>query len=243
MSERMRSVRIRRFTDGVSDTLDDLVPAEHTLGITLDGAFVTELSCSHSALDALAVGHLLSAGRISHRDGVDVILEDSGEKTQALVTTAGKAGAQSKTRIHCPSSPVTVDPETIYENMERLTRDSSLFLATGAAHCTGFFRKTTAHIIHDDIARHNTVDRVVGEAHLTGVDLASGTMCTTGRVSSEIALRCLGAGVTILVSRGAPTHLAVRMADDGGMTLLGFARGRRFNCYTHPHRLQTEPGA
>jgi len=240
LPNRTRSVRIRRLDDGRAETTDDQVPAEHTLRIYLDDTFIIALSCSDSALEALAVGHLRSADHISPDATVRVFLDPGEDTTVASVVHT----AQDTHAAGSPPAPVrstTLYADTIYENMKRLTRDSSLFHATGAAHCTGFFRGTKAHIIHDDIARHNTVDRVIGQAHLERIDLSAGMVGTTGRVSSEIAARCAAAGVTVLVSRGAPTHLAVQIARRENMTLLGFARGRRFNCYTHCHRIQSHP--
>ncbi len=89
--------------------------------------------------------------------------------------------------------------------------------------------------MREDVGRHNAMDKVVGQALLEGrLPLAESVLCVSGRLAFELVQKAVRAGAPILVGVGAPTSLAVELADDRGLTLAGFARGGRVNVYTHP---------
>jgi len=91
--------------------------------------------------------------------------------------------------------------------------------------------------VREDVGRHNAMDKVVGRALLDGlVPLSEHLLCVSGRLSFELVQKACMAGAGVLVGVGAPTSLAIRLADDRGLTLCGFARGGRVNVYTHSER-------
>ncbi len=126
-----------------------------------------------------------------------------------------------------------LNPETICDLMEEFNQSSGLFRATGAVHSVSFVDPDdrSVDVIYDDVGRHNALDKVIGRLLASGIDPARGLILTTGRISSEILLKVHRAGVRVLISRSAPTDQAVTLARDLGLTLIGFARGRRFNLY------------
>jgi FdhD protein len=89
----------------------------------------------------------------------------------------------------------------------------------------------------DDVGRHNAVDKAIGRALADGTDMASCVLASTGRVSSEILFKARRAGIPVVASFGAPTHQAVLLAREMGVTLVGFARGRRLTAFSHPERI------
>jgi len=95
-------------------------------------------------------------------------------------------------------------------------------------------------IFQQDIGRHNTLDKIMGQCFLKEIQLDDKVIVFSGRVSSEILLKAAKMGVPILISRSAPTDLALELADDLGITVIGFARGDKFNIYTHYHRVLVE---
>ena len=110
---------------------------------------------------------------------------------------------------------------------------------TGGLHATGLFEPDgTALHSREDVGRHNAMDKVVGRALLDGrLPLGERILCVSGRLSFELVQKAAVAGAPILVGVGAPSSLAIALADDRGITLCGFARGGRVNVYTHPQRV------
>ncbi|MBN1530043.1 MAG: formate dehydrogenase accessory sulfurtransferase FdhD [Thermoleophilaceae bacterium] len=131
----------------------------------------------------------------------------------------------------------TIERDLLASLPDRLRQPG--FDRTGGLHATGLFDAAGELLtVREDVGRHNAMDKVVGEALLGGrVPLAAGILCVSGRLAFELVQKAARAGAPILVGVGAPTSLAVELADDRGLTLAGFARGGRVNVYTHPLRV------
>jgi FdhD protein len=93
----------------------------------------------------------------------------------------------------------------------------------------------------EDLGRHNTIDRLAGEALFRGIDLAGTLLATSGRVSSEMLAKAALLGVALVASRTSPTDQAIRLAEESGITLVGYVRGERFLVYAHPEGLDLGP--
>ncbi|MFP4201005.1 MAG: formate dehydrogenase accessory sulfurtransferase FdhD [Clostridia bacterium] len=234
MNGKTASVRILRYDNGVTAWEWDLVPKEHVLTVWIGDEMACELNCSADALEDLAVGHLVGTRRLRRGDDVRVYLTPGDEQSDAVIEVSG-GGEHPIAGGSGEASPTT--PGEIHFAMQEVVAFSDMFRETGGAHCSGYFEEDAPEILRDDVARHNTIDKIIGAAFRTGRTLDRGVLCTTGRVSTEIAHRCLLAGVRILVSRGAPTSSAITLARAGGLALVGFTRGSRFNCYSHPQRI------
>jgi FdhD protein len=115
-----------------------------------------------------------------------------------------------------------------------------VFERTGGLHATGLFRSSGGDplLVREDVGRHNAMDKVIGRALLDGrLPLSELVLCVSGRLGFELVQKAARAGAPVLVGVGAPTSLAVELADDRGVTLAGFARGGDVNVYTHPTRV------
>jgi FdhD protein len=114
------------------------------------------------------------------------------------------------------------------------------FERTGGLHATGLFDASGSLVaVREDVGRHNAMDKVIGWALLDGaLPLAESLLCVSGRLAFELVQKAARAGAPILVGVGAPTSLAVELAEDRGVTLAGFARGGRVNVYTHAERVR-----
>ncbi|MGE5715185.1 MAG: formate dehydrogenase accessory sulfurtransferase FdhD [Acidobacteriota bacterium] len=118
----------------------------------------------------------------------------------------------------------------------------SLFSSTGGLHAAGLFEADGTFLLaREDVGRHNATDKAIGAL------LRSGRGCppillVSGRLGFEIAQKAALAGVTIVAAVSAPTSLAVDLAEETGLTLVGFLRGERFNVYTHPQRITRRAG-
>ena len=121
----------------------------------------------------------------------------------------------------------------------RLREAQAAFAATGGLHATGLFSADGGLLCaREDVGRHNAMDKVIGRALRDGLlPLHDNVLCVSGRLSFELVQKAAVAGVPILVGVGAPSSLAVRLADDRNMTLAGFARQGRLNVYTGADRV------
>ncbi|HYS73015.1 MAG TPA: formate dehydrogenase accessory sulfurtransferase FdhD [Thermoplasmata archaeon] len=135
-------------------------------------------------------------------------------------------------------TPLTA-AETIAAIPERLRTGQALFSQTGGLHAAGLFDAAGRRgSVREDVGRHNAVDKVVGEQFLADhVPLSDRILTVSGRASFEIIQKAAVAGVPFVVAVGAPSSLAVTLANEFGMTLVGFARGERFNVYAGRHRI------
>ncbi len=129
--------------------------------------------------------------------------------------------------------PLTIARPLLADLPERLRQPG--FSRTGGLHATGLFTAAGELIaVREDVGRHNAMDKVVGWALGEGqLPFAGHVLCVSGRLSFELVQKAAVAGAPVLVGVGAPTSLAVELADDRGLTLCGFARGGRVNVYTH----------
>jgi FdhD protein len=114
---------------------------------------------------------------------------------------------------------------------------SEVYRATGGVHSAALCDTKSLLIFSEDIGRHNAIDKIFGQCLLEDIPTDDRIVITSGRISSEILLKVARRNVPIIVSKSAPTNLGVRLANDLGITLLGFVRGKRMNAYTHDWRI------
>ena len=144
--------------------------------------------------------------------------------------------------IHQVCQPITskivVANELLFSFPSRLRLAQANFERTGGIHAVGLFdARGSLLVLREDIGRHNAVDKVLGAALVGGLPLAETVMMVSGRLGFEIAQKALVAGIPIVASISAPSSLAVELANDFGMTTIGFLRGRSMNVYSHPERI------
>jgi len=125
----------------------------------------------------------------------------------------------------------------IVDMMEQFRKQSTIFNEAGGVHSAALRFKGGEEIFFEDIGRHNAVDKVVGSALMQNLPMHEGLLLTSGRISTEIALKTVKLGIPILVSRSGPTSMSFAIAEKVNMTLIGFARGRRFNVYCGKFRI------
>src|SRR4051812_13912387 len=159
--------------------------------------------------------------------------------TSSSCGVCGK-GALEEVRVHV--APLPAGPRVARALLaalpERLRQPG--FDRTGGMHATGLFSAEGDLLcVREDVGRHNAMDKVVGRALLDGaLPLHDRVLCVSGRLSFELVQKAAVAGAPVLVGVGAPTSLAVALAEETGLTLAGFARGDRVNLYTGLDRVQ-----
>ena len=138
-----------------------------------------------------------------------------------------------------PADTFTVTPSTLYTLSDRLRAGQRVFGYTGGLHAAGLFDADGELLaLREDIGRHNAVDKLVGRALLDGtLPLRERILLVSGRLSFEIVLKALAAGIPLIAAVSAPSSLAVDLAEASGITLAAFLRGTSVNVYTHPQRI------
>src|ERR671916_1193027 len=166
--------------------------------------------------------------------------------TTSACGVCGKASLEQLELRGCPVIPPgpEVAPEVIYALPNKLRKAQGLFEATGGLHAAALFdREGELVALREDVGRHNATDKLVGWALLEGRLPLSGQMVmVSGRSSFEILQKSLTAGVPIVCAVSAPSSLAVDVAREFGMTLVGFLRGERFNTYAGFDRIRPGEG-
>ncbi|WGV27232.1 formate dehydrogenase accessory sulfurtransferase FdhD [Halotia branconii] len=161
--------------------------------------------------------------------------------TSSACGVCGKASLEALRLRGCPvvASSLMVTPEIIYSLSNQLRAAQGIFTATGGLHAAGLF-DAQGQLLHlrEDIGRHNALDKLIGTALLSDeLPLNNHLVMVSGRSSFEILQKSTAAGVPIVCSVSAPSSLAVSVAEEFGITLIGFLRGERFNIYTGSQRI------
>jgi FdhD protein len=143
------------------------------------------------------------------------------------------------------ADPVRVSPAVLAGLPDRLRDAQRVFSRTGGLHAAGLFTPDgTLLVLREDVGRHNAVDKVAGWALRSGlVPLTGHVLLVSGRTSFELAQEALMLGLPVLAAVSAPSSLAVSLAEEGGMTLIGFLRGSTMNVYAGQQRVITEDAA
>ena len=165
----------------------------------------------------------------------------------ATSSACGVCGTQSIDDVlslggRSPASPAVgpvVAPELLHALPARLREAQRVFDSTGGLHAAGWFdHEGRLVVLREDIGRHNAVDKVVGSRLLSGASTAAPVLCVSGRIGFEIVQKAVAAGIGLVAAIGAPSSLAVRLAEEAGLGLVGFLSERRFVVYAAPDRIK-----
>ena len=137
------------------------------------------------------------------------------------------------------TSSLQIEPDVLCSLPQRLRESQAVFGRTGGLHAAALFNAAgEMSVVREDIGRHNAVDKAIGWALLNHkIPLHDSVLMVSGRGGFEIAQKALVAGIPVLASVSAPSSLAVQIAREFGMTMVGFLRGRRFVAYSAPSRV------
>jgi len=246
---------VTRLPEGVAET--DRLAVEEPLEIRVDGTAVAVTMRTPGHDEELALGFCLTEGlhpAAAHPSddlAANVIEVDAPgadlAKVQRSFYTSSSCGVCGKGALEAVAvdaarvdSELTVAFDVVASLPGRLRSAQPAFDLTGGLHATGLFTADgELRCVREDVGRHNAMDKVIGSAFLEGLlPLARNVLCVSGRLSFELVQKAAVAGCPVLVAVGAPSSLAVELADDRGLTLCGFVRDGAATVYTHPHRVR-----
>jgi FdhD protein len=262
--ERIREVAVVRVGDGDWREAADAVAVEAALEIRLDGAPFSVTMRTPGADCELAAGFLFTEGIVGGLadivsvdavadDAVDVRLRPEraaivarARDARRQVTTTSSCGMCGRpdlasTRLTAPvvamASAVAADAILAWPALVGVRQEA--FAATGGLHAAALCTRDGGVLDSaEDVGRHNAVDKIIGRRLLAGrVPVDDALLFVSGRTSYEIVQKAWLAGVGLVAAVSAPSSLAIALADEAGITLVGFVRGDRFNIYTHAGRV------
>lgn len=241
----------------VFDTQDE-VAIEYPLTIVVNGEEFATMVCTPLDLEVLVIGFLASEGVIRRIEEIqslsidqdtgfayveldkDISFEASNEK-RWIGSCCGKSRAfyfQSDAKTaRTVMRHFTLLPEQCLKLMKEFHEKARLFKRTGGVHQASIASEAGLISTFTDIGRHNALDKLFGYMIKNHIKCTDQIVLFSGRISSEVLLKVSKMGIGFLLSKSAPTDLALKLAEDLNITAIGFVRDERMNVYTHPERL------
>jgi len=246
---------VTRLPGGAVET--DRLAAEEPLELRVNGRALAVTMRTPGHDEELALGFCVTEGLqpVAARPAADLaanIVEvdapeadlDRVQRSFYTSSSCGVCGKGALEAVAVDAPKVTSDvrgPFAVVASLPtRLREAQAAFALTGGLHATGLFSAAgELECLREDVGRHNAMDKVVGWALRAGrLPLDRALLCVSGRLSFELVQKAVVAGCPILVAVGAPSTLAVELAEDRGVTLCGFVRDGRATVYTEPHRIE-----
>lgn len=254
-------------TDDFEDVLSVEEPLEIRLTATVGGKMLTRpvaITMRTPGEDRdLAAGFLFTEGIISNIEQIEKVVSDECnvievtlhsdvavaasvfERHSFVASSCGVCGKRSIDAVQVrrnyklePGTP-TVSPSVVHALPAALKEAQTSFASTGGIHASGLFDTSgKLLLLREDVGRHNALDKVIGASGWNNsLPLAERIILVSGRASFELVQKAGHAGTPILAAVGAPSSLALQLAQESGMTLLGFVRDGRFNIYCGGERI------
>ena len=248
------SFAAQRFdANGIAATHEQ-VAAETAVALSYNDVSHAVMMATPRDLEDFAIGFSLSEGIVTHANeiidietstapgGIALAMRITERRMAALRerrrsltgrTGCGLCGAESLEQAIRPvaqiTSEIAVTPSMIRDGFAQLGRQQSLNHATGAMHAAAMVSGTGC-VVREDIGRHNALDKLIGATRDNG--MRAGFLLITSRASYEMVAKAASANIALMAAISAPTSLAIELARQAGITLIGFARGDSLTCYT-----------
>jgi len=260
----VRQVSVQREQVGAVEQVTDYVAEERPVALHYYRLPYVVMLASPADLEDLGVGFTLSEGIVDAADeirGVELVrdgenlavhLNITGDRLSRILqrqrnltgrTGCGLCGVESvEEAIRHPAAVgagVRVTSAEIHAELAKLQTQQPLNLKTGSVHAAAWALPGKGiQLVREDVGRHNALDKVIGALTRAKTDLSAGYLIITSRASYEMVQKAATVGVSLVVAVSAPTALAIDLATETGVTLIGFARADRHVVYAHPQRLR-----
>ena len=259
-----QSVSVERFKNSECSTIEDFVAEEVPVVLVYNGVSHVVMLATPTNLEDFALGFSLTEGIIAnaaeiesskiyqHANGIEVQLKIPDVRFQGLSnkgrnltgrTGCGLCGATTLKQAIKPTRSVLgnlkITSKQLTTALQNLSEHQKLNQLTGAIHAVAWVSPENGIVeLREDVGRHNALDKLIGALLKRDTDFSAGFMITTSRASYEMVQKATALGVTILAAISAPTALAIRLAEESGLTLIGFARDETCVIYCHSERFE-----
>lgn len=262
MMDETKGFSVLRITEEGRSQVEDLVAREFPLTIILDNEELVTLLCTPKDLKYLAIGFLSSEGLVESKEEIRKIVVDDRRGVVRVETSEGRGiakealfkrmitsgcgrgaafySAADTTGQAKVESGMTVAAGDVLSLAREFQLRSQVYRATHGVHSAALCDTKNILLFAEDIGRHNAIDKIFGKCLIEDIPLADRMVITSGRMSSEIVLKVARRNIPIVISKAAPTDLAVELAARLGVTLIGFVRGKKMNVYTDGWRVVGE---
>jgi len=232
---------------------------ETPLTVMLNRQELATIVCSPYAQKELVVGFLAGEGLIKkysditdyfHREKQEVVwvetLDSSIGMENFMGRNFGSCCGKSRPTLYFRNDSEQIKPLTgnasfsateLQDLIRQLDEGSDTFRMTGGVHSAALADNSQILVKYEDIGRHNALDRVLGHTIIKGIATEDKAVLLSGRISSEMLIKAARIGTPLVVSRSAPTGLAIDLAEQLNITAVGFARGNSMNVYSHAERI------
>lgn len=241
-----------------------MVPEETPVAFSFAGTTHAVMMASPADFEDFALGFSLTEGIIASPDEIEAIeVEDHGAGIDIQIRLKDQANTRFEARrrrlagpVGCGlcgiesieeamravdsvgSSPLALTAADIVQSVKLLSKVQPLHAETGAVHAAGFYVPGKGIVqAREDVGRHNALDKLAGALAKRRVDGTTGAVVVTSRVSVEMVQKTAAIGASFIIAVSAPTALAIRTAEEAGMTLIALVRGEDFDVFTHPQRI------
>ena len=262
IGEPLSSFSVKQCLDGQYQVAQDCLAEETPVALIYNGVSHAVMLATAQDLEDFALGFSLSEGIVQHvselystevqlqHNGIEIHCNITSERfallkerrrTLAGKTGCGLCGAENLAQLMQYPLPLTsqhyFEEISIRRGLQAIQSQQKLQQQTGATHASAYvLADGTVSLVREDVGRHNALDKLVGALAKYDTN-RTGFIITTSRASFEMVQKTVNAGVGMLVAVSAPTGLAVRVAKQCGLTLVGFARENRYVVYSHSDRI------
>jgi FdhD protein len=239
-----------QYSDGKWQPKSGQIPIEQAVTLIVNGKPWMEMRCTPAMIAELAVGFLYNERLINSAEDVrrvhvcdtaDFVEIDTASpinKPTTWIKTTGCGGGQTSQRLEqfekIDRNEVTLNASTVANLLSEFIEAQNTQTTSRGVHCSAISDGEKILLLADDVGRHNTLDKLMGFILLNDPSLKPSVLLTTGRISSEMLQKSARMGVSAVISLTSPNTFTVKLAEEIGITLIGYARGSRFNVYSHP---------
>lgn len=239
-----------KFSDDVLVESKDWIVEEVPLSIFVNGRHFVTAMVSPAMREEFIIGNLFSERIIGNVQEIEslqiegniakIVVKNPLKILKSKKTIVSGCGGDSsfldESKLPRIDSDVKICVDDLFKAVKSIL-NSDLHRATGGVHIVGLFGEKGEICVIEDIGRHNALDKAIGYSLSRDANFKEAFVACTGRISSEMALKCAVANIPIIVSKGATTSLAIEIAEKTGLCIIAFARNEKMNVYTNPERV------